>query len=367
MIGLTIFSLLIGIIITAFVSIVFAITPYFTPPYIQFGVRIPDGHESDNSLKAIRLRFLISEMALMIFFIAIFLVYLNGISPLISGIMPLFDIILSFLVYLKFHYHTLKLKSEMQPLQEQTEVSTAVIQEDSLGVRHIALLLPWIELGIFIAIGIYRYPLIPNTFPIHFGANGQPNGFATKSIESVFSVILLVGVPVNALFSIISLAILRVNPFQNPGSPVKTRMQMSGFNRINFYLMPAIALVVNLTLFVSSAVIWGMLSSSYVFIAIIPVIAILPAIIIIGMKVGQTGWKLYPNANNSENGVKARNDDSFWKGGVLYFNRNDSSIMVPKRFGYGYTLNFAHPVTWILFAAPFIVLVVILTVVMHIL
>jgi uncharacterized membrane protein len=367
LIALTSFSLLIGIVITAFVSIIFAITPYFTPPYIQFGVRIPDGHESDISLKSIRLKFLISELALMIALIALFLIYLNGISPLVSGILPLFDIILSFLIYLKFHYSTLKLKSDMQPILEQAQVSTAVFVKDSLGVRHIALLLPWVELGIFIAIGIYRYPFIPNTFPIHFGANGQPNGYATKSIESVFSVILLVGVPINVLFSIISLAVLRVDPFQNPRSPVKTRMQMSGFNRINFYLMPAIALVVNLTLFVSSATIWGMLSSSYVFIAIIPVIAILPAIIIIGMKVGQTGWKLYPNANNSEDGVTARDDDSFWKGGVIYFNRNDSSIMVPKRFGYGYTLNFAHPVTWILFAAPFIVLVVILAVVIHIL
>ena len=367
MTSLTAFSLLIGIIITAFVSIVFAITPYFTPPYIQFGVRIPDGQESNILLKGTRLKFLVFDLAIMIVLIAIYIVYLNRISPIISGIMPLFDIILSFLVYLKFHYHTLKLKSDMQPLQEQTEVSTAVIGEDSLGVRHIALLLPWIELGFFIAIGIYRYPFIPNTFPIHFGANGQPNGYATKSIESVFSVILLVGVPVNVLFSGISLALLRVNPFQNPRSPVKTRMQMTGFNRINFYLMAAIALVVNLTLFLSSAVIWGMLSNSYIYLAIIPVIAILPAIIIIGMKVGQTGWKLYPNANSSEEGVAARNDDSFWKGGVIYFNRNDSSIMVPKRFGYGYTLNFAHPVTWILFAAPLIALLIILTVAMHIL
>jgi uncharacterized membrane protein len=31
-----------------------------------------------------------------------------------------------------------------------------------------------------------------------------------------------------------------------------------------------------------------------------------------------------------------------WKGGVVYFNPKDPAILVPKRFGMGYTLNFAH-------------------------
>jgi len=35
-------------------------------------------------------------------------------------------------------------------------------------------------------------------------------------------------------------------------------------------------------------------------------------------------------------------DDSHWIGGFLYFNKNDPSIFVEKRFGMGYTLNFGN-------------------------
>ena len=32
-----------------------------------------------------------------------------------------------------------------------------------------------------------------------------------------------------------------------------------------------------------------------------------------------------------------------YKWGVFYYNKNDSRIFVPKRYGFGYTLNFGKP------------------------
>jgi uncharacterized membrane protein len=51
-------------------------------------------------------------------------------------------------------------------------------------------------------------------------------------------------------------------------------------------------------------------------------------------------------------------DDRHWKAGQFYFNREDSRILVPKRLGFGRTLNFAHQVSWLLFAAPVVVAVI---------
>jgi len=36
------------------------------------------------------------------------------------------------------------------------------------------------------------------------------------------------------------------------------------------------------------------------------------------------------------------NDDANWKLGVFYYNPNDSRFLVSKRFGWGWTLNFAN-------------------------
>jgi uncharacterized membrane protein len=39
----------------------------------------------------------------------------------------------------------------------------------------------------------------------------------------------------------------------------------------------------------------------------------------------------------------AVDDDEHWKGGVFYVNRDDPALMVPRRFGLGWTVNLGHP------------------------
>ena len=41
-----------------------------------------------------------------------------------------------------------------------------------------------------------------------------------------------------------------------------------------------------------------------------------------------------------------RDDDERWKLGILYLNRDDASLFLPKRFGIGWTMNLAHPAAW---------------------
>ncbi len=48
--------------------------------------------------------------------------------------------------------------------------------------------------------------------------------------------------------------------------------------------------------------------------------------------------------------------DGAWKGGVFYFNREDPALFVPKRFGIGYTINFANRWSWLI-AAILVVLI----------
>jgi uncharacterized membrane protein len=46
--------------------------------------------------------------------------------------------------------------------------------------------------------------------------------------------------------------------------------------------------------------------------------------------------------------VGDRTRDSCWKLGIFYFNRDDSAALVERRFGLGYTLNFARPAAWVI-------------------
>jgi uncharacterized membrane protein len=65
--------------------------------------------------------------------------------------------------------------------------------------------------------------------------------------------------------------------------------------------------------------------------------------------------------SDSTRPVGDRTEDRFWKLAVFYFNRNDPSIMVERRFGIGYTVNFAHPVAWVIILLPVLGLIAITT------
>lgn len=39
----------------------------------------------------------------------------------------------------------------------------------------------------------------------------------------------------------------------------------------------------------------------------------------------------------------ARDDDRYWIAGMFYVNPNDAALMIPRRFGIGWTMNFGHP------------------------
>jgi uncharacterized membrane protein len=51
-------------------------------------------------------------------------------------------------------------------------------------------------------------------------------------------------------------------------------------------------------------------------------------------------------------------EDKHWVGGIFYVNRNDPSIFVEKRFGVGWTLNFANPIGYLIVLGPIVLILV---------
>jgi uncharacterized membrane protein len=63
---------------------------------------------------------------------------------------------------------------------------------------------------------------------------------------------------------------------------------------------------------------------------------------------GQGGSRATAAAGNAP--VGDRTPDACWKWGLIYVNPADPSILVEKRFGIGYTLNFGNRWTWLVLA-----------------
>ncbi|GFP75395.1 DUF5808 domain-containing protein [Clostridium fungisolvens] len=45
-------------------------------------------------------------------------------------------------------------------------------------------------------------------------------------------------------------------------------------------------------------------------------------------------------------------------GSLFYFNTEDSNFFIPKAYGYGWTMNWANPISWIIVALVIIMIVV---------
>jgi uncharacterized membrane protein len=88
-------------------------------------------------------------------------------------------------------------------------------------------------------------------------------------------------------------------------------------------------------------------------VALLPLflVFVLVAIVILA-RLGQGGSRMpatdEPRITNSSVPVGDRTLDCYWKLGVFYFNRDDSAVLIEKRFGLGYSLNFARPTAWII-------------------
>ena len=81
---------------------------------------------------------------------------------------------------------------------------------------------------------------------------------------------------------------------------------------------------------------------------LLPLPVAIVLVVVIG-RLGQGGSRLAP-ATETEPGsnqpIGDRTADRYWRLGVFYVNRDDPAVVVEKRFGIGYTLNFARPTSW---------------------
>ncbi len=67
----------------------------------------------------------------------------------------------------------------------------------------------------------------------------------------------------------------------------------------------------------------------------------------VAARMGQAGSRLNGNVRGlGLAGGTDRDDDRFWKAGLLYVNRDDPAVVVGARFGVGWTLNFGNRVAW---------------------
>jgi uncharacterized membrane protein len=245
-------------------------------------------------------------------------------------------------------------------------VAPSTLREADLAPRPAALPGGWpLHAGPFvllIAAALYlqsHWSSLPERFPIHWGFDGRPNGWATRSLAGVYGLLFIAVLTVGTIALLAALTQRRSRPVQVAGAPAQAERR---YRRTVGWLLVAVEYQITF------AFLWGALfplfqSPPYrltqapfvgaLLIGSVVVVLLLAAIL---TSMGQGGTRLAHLPAPGTAPIGDRTPDACWKGGIFYVNPDDPALFIEKRFGIGYTLNFAHPTAWLLMAFLLLVL-----------
>lgn len=223
-------------------------------------------------------------------------------------------------------------------------VAHSTVREASLAPRPSQLPGGWIlQLSPFALLLVtaahlsVRWDQLPDRFSVHWGMNGMPNGWSTRTTMGVYSP-LYFGAGLVAMISLVAYAVThaaRPLPASGGGDqktdhPQRMALVLLG---VELFVAAMLSLVALLPLMGS--------------VGVAPV-----AITAVGIVVGVIFLSRWQSRGISNSAAGAHpgdgTPDSCWKLGLFYFNPDDPALFVEKRVGIGYTINFARGAAWVI-------------------
>jgi uncharacterized membrane protein len=338
--------------------VVFLIVPRWTRPEIYFAVTVNASFRDTDAAREILRKFnraAVLWTALAMIVAALALLYAAGTALLMTCAAEVTQVAGAALAFAQARRKTLAHRAE--PSSEREAQLTPNDSRPAGG--WLAQLGPFLLLGIVaLVIGI-QWPRIPARFPIHWGAGGKPDNWVDKSWGSVF-LLPIMGAVVCGLLCAMGLSLQRGLRRIHASGPQRAREAAVLRGVLWFHLGAEyfISVLVGGLGFLPLIISVGrghdtFPTSIFVILSVgIPFLAV-GAAVIFASRSGHGGTRSLARENASVHAegkpVGDRTPDECWKGGGLfYYNPDDPALWVEKRFGVGYTVNFARGGAWFL-------------------
>ena len=259
--------------------------------------------------------------------------------------------VLSFALMLHYHRKVIALKKS-EGWKAQGEYGAALFGEGEipqpLPMKWNMLYIPVL---IFTALfGILSYPLLPDMVAMHADFSGNVTDYMEKS-PAVVVFPLLVQAFLAACFVVCHWTILRSKKPLDSERPVTSALAYGMFARAQTLYLFCIGIILCIAvgiLFMLSSLNWISLGLAGGIIVVIVIGITIPGVVI-SLVYGQSGARVLRHLNESD--VMTTDDDAHWKLGVFYWNPEDPSLVLPERFGIGWTFNLARPAMWAIIEA----------------
>lgn len=358
------FSILPIILIFAPLAVCLSFAPYVTRETISFGVTVSEYNYYTPILRKLRSAFatvsLIGNGMIILVCLYVLPSANEKSTAMITGVCTVLFIVYWAALHILFHFKMKKIKGTLTTVDAPQRVKIdTTFRQNKLTYSNYWFL---IHIAIIVAIGIIsilNYKALPNVIPMKYDLQGNVISSAPKTYLSVLA-INLVQLGIIALMMLVNWSIktskqqlTASNPAQFAAENIQFRRKWSLFTIITGLLLTILFAFIQMNMFVPNLV----LLKGIIFIT--PVLILLGAV---GLSLTgrQGGGKIRNHQEDRERSKEQPvNDDEHWKLGFIYFNANDPSFTVEKRYGIGWTINFARPLSWVLLV--FIIAIVVIS------
>lgn len=340
------------------------LTPALTPRTVQFGVRIPAERATDPVVTAARRTYRISTAAVTVV-AALVALFLGSVGAAVA-VAVLIELAGSTATYLVARSHVTAAKHAGRWFEGRPQVTVT-----DTTLRTAPEPFPWLwtlpaaALTVATAIvGAVRYPNLPPRLVSHYDTAGHPTSYTDTTFAAAFAPVM-VQVGVTALIVTLTRVTARSKAaldVQDPHAAARHRRFVTLMARGVLVLAAA----TDLSMFFEALALWKVIGSTGFLVPLLfaPVLIAVAGLVVVAVRVGQGGSRLrfeddapdgdaddaagaadpaHPASQGKPTSPVNRDDDRSWRLGIIYFNREDPAVFVQKRFGVGWTVNFARP------------------------
>ena len=343
---------------------ILAATPWFMKKNECFAVTIPESAQADVRFLAFRKRYAAAVLAVTL----ICAVALGVVSNVVLGKMSsaadaaslnailvaaivataTIPLIASFALMLHYRKKVKAIKREEGWKAERDEAVALIGFEEAPAPPSLAWNVVYVPIVLItLALGLALYPSTPDLVPTHIDFAGNVNQWTPKG-PALIAFPLLVEVFMAACFIFSHWMTIRSKKDVDPARPAISAYAYGAFARAECILLLVSGSVLTAVLGIVMILMMTETLSMLVTMVLIIVatLVFVGAMIALSVVYGQSGSRLVKRLE--ENGGIIADNDEHWKAGIFYWNKGDASLILPKRFGVGWTMNWARPAAWLI-------------------
>jgi uncharacterized membrane protein len=337
--------MLIGYVLVPVFGVFLCVAPVVSRPTIQFGVRVPPERVVAPVIGRERHRYVWRSAVIAVAATAV--VFATGAQApsWLSRIIVVPLIAIDAGLFWWAHRSVARVKSAEGWFADRRQTVVTDTGWRSEPVRFpVAWLLPAVTIIVATAVvGVLRYP----DLPAHLDAGGGHHVAMTPA--SAFATLIGQLFATGLWIMLLALA-YRSRPDLDTGDPVASlRGYRQGLVLIGRAGLTLVACI-DLTLALTALRRWQ-IADLPMGLAILPVALGLAGILTVVVHAGRIRGRAGNPAAGSD-----RDDDRFWRAGLVYVNRNDPALMVNARFAFGLTPNVGNPRVWLIIAGAAVIL-----------